>query len=109
MINDQTKAERVQRALSAAIHEAFDDEEGNVEVLLNKWVFVSDLIIDGERMIMTVWDESIHPLEAESLLRPALRLSEKMADSFSVGLSSEYLGSFDINADDDDFDMDEDD
>lgn len=104
MKDNHSKAERVQRALSAAINEAFANETN--EVLLNKWIFVTDLIIDGERLIVTVWDDGIHPLEAESLLRPALRLAEGAADSFTVATNAGLLDEFGIA---DDADMEDDD
>lgn len=87
-----TKAEKVRESIASAIHNAFE-EDVEAEVLLNKWAFVADVLIDGERARVTVWDESVHPMDLESLIRPTLRMAEEMSDMYSIGQSSGTLDS----------------
>lgn len=103
-----SKTDVLRQALSKATQEALS--EVGEEVLLNKWVFVADLIIDGERTLMPVWDENMDAIDIEAVLAPAYRMSKNITDMFTVGVGAgalDYLGDIpDDEAEDDDFDED---
>lgn len=85
----ESKSQILKQVLTSAIQEALS--EAGEEVLLNKWVFVGDLILDGERTLMPVWDESMDAIDIESVLTPAARLAQNYTDMFTVGIGSDTL------------------
>lgn len=89
MTDEKSKSQILQQVLTSAIQEALS--EAGEEVLLNKWVFVGDLILDGERTLMPVWDESMDAIDIEAVLSPAARLARSYTDMFTVGIGSDTL------------------
>ncbi len=102
---DLSKADILRQALTKATQEALS-EVGD-EVLLNKWVFVADLIIDGERTLMPIWDENMDAIDIEAVLAPAYRMSKNITDMFTVGVAAGALDAISM-MDDDEEDEDED-
>ena len=101
---DLSKADILRQALTKATQEALS-EVGD-EVLPNKWVFVADLIIDGERTLMPIWDENMDAIDIEAVLAPAYRMSKSITDMFTVGVAAEALDSISLVDDDEDEDYD---
>lgn len=85
----ESKTQALQQALTSAIQEALS--EAGEEVLLNKWVFVGDLILDGERTLMPVWEANMDAIDIEAVLSPAARLAQSYTDLFTVGIGSDAL------------------
>lgn len=105
---EKSKTDQLRETLSKAVQEALS--EAGEEVLLNKWVFVGDLIIDGERTLMPVWDENMDAIDVEAVLAPAYRISKNITDMFTVGVGAgalDYFGAI-VDEDDEDDDFDED-
>lgn len=105
MINEEglSKTDVLRKALTKATQEALS-EVGD-EVLLNKWVFVGDLIIDGERTLVPLWDESMDAIDIEAVLAPAYRLSQSITDMYTIGVSAgalDMLGAEDDEGDEED-------
>ena len=103
--SDLSKADILRQALTKATQEALS--EAGDEVLLNKWVFVADLIIDGERTLMPIWDVNMDAIDIEAVLAPAYRMSKSITDMSTVGVAAEALDSISM-IDDDEEDEDED-
>ena len=101
---DLSKADILRQALTKATQEALS-EVGD-EVLLNKWVFVADLIIDGERTLMPIWDENMDAIDIEAVLAPAYRMSKNITDMFTVGVAAGALDAINMSDDDEDEDYD---
>lgn len=101
---DLSKADILRQALTKATQEALS-EVGD-EVLLNKWVFVADLIIDGERTLMPIWDENMDAIDIEAVLAPAYRMSKNITDMFTVGVAAGALDAINMTDDDEDEDYD---
>lgn len=101
---DLSKADILRQALTKATQEALS-EVGD-EVLLNKWVFVADLIIDGERTLMPIWDENMDAIDIEAVLAPAYRMSKNITDMFTVGVAAGALDAINMADDDEDEDYD---
>lgn len=103
-MNDEqvkSKALILREKLALAIQEALS--ESGEEVLLNKWVFITDLLIDGERRTVPVWDSNIDAVDLESMLGPAYRMATNITDMHTVGIPAEaldYLG-YDDDVEDD--------
>lgn len=95
---DLSKADILRQALTKATQEALS-EVGD-EVLLNKWVFVADLIIDGERTLMPIWDENMDAIDIEAVLAPAYRMSKNITDMFTVGVAAGALDAINMSDDD---------
>ena len=95
---DLSKADILRQALTKATQEALS-EVGD-EVLLNKWVFVADLIIDGERTLMPIWDENMDAIDIEAVLAPAYRMSKNITDMFTVGVAAGALDAISMMDDD---------
>ena len=100
--SDLSKTDILRQALTKATQEALS-EVGD-EVLLNKWVFVADLIIDGERTLMPIWDVNMDAIDIEAVLAPAYRMSQSITDMFTVGVAAEALDSIGMIEDDEDED-----
>lgn len=100
--SDLSKTDILRQALTKATQEALS-EVGD-EVLLNKWVFVADLIIDGERTLMPIWDVNMDAIDVEAVLAPAYRMSKNITDMFTVGVAAEALDSIGMLEDDEDED-----
>ena len=103
--SDLSKTDILRQALTKATQEALS-EVGD-EVLLNKWVLVADLIIDGERTLMPIWDVNMDAIDIEAVLAPAYRMSQSITDMFTVGVAAEALDSISMIEDDEE-DEDED-
>lgn len=104
--DELSKTDALRSALSKATQEALS--EVGEEVLLNKWVFVADLIIDGERTLMPLWDENMDAIDVEAILAPAYRISKNITDMYTVGVAAgalDYLGQ--EQEDDEDFEEDD--
>ena len=101
--SDLSKTDILRQALTKATQEALS-EVGD-EVLLNKWVFVADLIIDGERTLMPIWDENMDAIDIEAVLAPAYRMSKNITDIFTVGVAAGALDAISMS---DEKDEDED-
>lgn len=97
--SDLSKTDILRQALTKATQEALS-EVGD-EVLLNKWVFVADLIIDGERTLMPIWDVNMDAIDVEAVLAPAYRMSQSITDIFTVGVAAEALDSISMIEDED--------
>lgn len=97
--SDLSKTDILRQALTKATQEALS-EVGD-EVLLNKWVFVADLIIDGERTLMPIWDVNMDAIDVEAVLAPAYRMSKNITDMFTVGVAAEALDSIGMLEDED--------
>lgn len=95
---DLSKSDILRQALTKATQEALS-EVGD-EVLLNKWVFVADLIIDGERTLMPIWDENMDAIDIEAVLAPAYRMSKNITDMFTVGVAAGALDAISMMDDD---------
>lgn len=101
-----SKTDVLRSALSKATQEALS--EVGEEVLLNKWVFVADLIIDGDRTLMPLWDENMDAIDIEAVLAPAYRMSQNITDLYTIGVAAGALDHIGQDLEDDE-DEDEDD
>lgn len=109
-MNDEqvkNKTDILRETLANAIQEALS--EAGEEILLNKWVFVADLIIDGDRTLVPVWDGNMDALDIESLLAPAYRMAQNITDMHTIGIAAEALEYIGEVPEEDDEDEDEDD
>lgn len=99
---DLSKTDVLRSALTKATQEALS--EVGEEVLLNKWVFVADLIIDGERTLMPLWDENMDAIDVEAVLAPAYRMSKNITDIFTIGVAAGALDHLSLEEDDEEDD-----
>lgn len=102
-----SKTDVLRSALSKATQEALS--EVGEEVLLNKWVFVADLIIDGDRTLMPLWDENMDAIDIEAVLAPAYRMSQNITDLYTIGVAAGALDRIGQELEDDEDEEDEDD
>ena len=86
---DETRTAELQRAIQIALNDALAD--GAEEILLNQWVFVVDVLVDGTRCIIPVWDDGMDPIDVEAMLAPAYRMSKDITNSTVIGMNAKYL------------------
>ena len=78
-MSDRERTAHLREIITEAVQDALT--EMGEEVLLSRWVFVGDMIVDDNRTMVTLWDDSMHPMDAEAILAPATRMAKNLADA----------------------------
>lgn len=99
MNEEEVKAENLKNSLRNTLQDALKDS--GEEVLLNRWVFVADMLIDGNRIILPIWDDGMDAIDIESILAPAYRTAKMVTDEATIGLTAGAVGYLHISQDDD--------